>query len=375
LLIRDSIETILRAWKDAFDLHDERPDWSVRVSGPELHLDVRGPEAVQALRGRLSAFGLLCGRFWATAVLDAETLRICPAWLPSLREASAHGLGAVLGRPGVRPALLHAADVFEAAGEVEEAALLRVRASWVPRPAEGERGFDKLVGGLKHADPAVRLQAVRSCESAFELIVEDNALRAYGPFRNPLRALLSDTQPALHERALALTEAWARRLAAGAAWKEAMPLLDTLVESGVAIGYALRLRHEGRLLAGDLAGARNDLTRLKALQARLAHAGLTSVDSVSLHTWHVGAFERVARAHLDLAAGRDPCPDREGPVSPPAKVTALRHLGAARDRVDDALSVVAAMPSVGDADALRRLRAEASRMADDLRARSRRRRR
>jgi hypothetical protein len=372
--MREALETVLRAWRDAFDLHDERPDFTFRLVGTDLHVDVRGPEEVRTVRGRLSAFGLLAGRFWASAVLDAETLRICPAWLPSLREASAHGLGAVLGRPGVRPALHQAADMFEAAGEAEEAALLRVRASWVPRPAEGERGFDKLVRGLKAADPAVRLEAVRACESAFELIVEDNALHAFGPFRNPMRALLSDTQPALHERALALTEAWARRLAAGAAWKEAMPLLDTLVEAGVAIGHALRLRHEGRLLSGDLDGARNDLVRLHALQARLAHAGLTSVDAVSLHKAEIEALERVARAHLDLAAGREPCPDREAPAVRPSRVTALRHLGAARERVEEALDLLRVVPSAGETAALLKLRADVIRATEATRTtRSRRR--
>jgi hypothetical protein len=119
--LRPALDALLLAWREAFG----RRGWvtvpyDLRVSGAELLLDVQAWGVSRTLRGRLSAFGLLAGRFWAAAAFEPEAHRLCPAWLPTLADAA---LSRVVRAPGVADALRVAAVQFLAAGEEDEAAV------------------------------------------------------------------------------------------------------------------------------------------------------------------------------------------------------------------------------------------------------------
>lgn len=375
--LRPLLDALLLAWRRTLG----RPvrgamRYNLEISGPELELEVPGWGDARPLRGRLSAFGLLAGRFWAAAELEGEAFRLCPARLPTLLEAHA--------QPDLSGALRAAARLFQAAGEDDEAALclarsvpagVRPRLDDLPEALcarfaceenrSSEPRLETLLPALKDSDPLRRLAAVRRCAAVLETQPPPNALKAFRPFRDPLRVLLADVQPALHERALALTEIWARHLWNRRAYREALPLLDVLAEASVAIDETLGMRHESRLAVGDLAGARNDWARLTALRARVpeletsAPPGGAPGTWADLDGWQVSALARVATAHLSWAAGADPCPDRPGTAARPPRTTRLRHLVAARARVDEALSILERPGRTGGplAASLRRLRA------------------
>jgi hypothetical protein len=304
------------------------------------------------------------------------------------------GLDAIVAQPGVADALRAAAGLFAAAGEPDEAALVALRSvplgcdpdldrlpatlrERIGRAASAWSGeaveLEALLRGLKQADAAQRLQCARACEGAIASLPDADALEALLAFREPLRALGGDAQPALYERGLALSQVWTRRLFRRRAYRECLDLLDSLLEASVLVLTSLRMRLEARLAGGDLGGAGNDRVRLARVRARagdLLTAG-SELATEDPDEWYVSALLRVAQAHRAWASGSDPCPDRRPAGRPVAGMQRRRHLQAARARIEEALDVARRL---GGGALERSIAEELHELEGDLRGASRRRR-
>lgn len=167
--------------------------------------------------------------------------------------------------------------------------------------------------------------------------------RAAGP---ALERLAVDPVAAIRERALLALDYLAWKLWCVAAYPEARPHLDLLIEAGWHSDLQLSRRWEARLALGDDAGAAADLDRLRTVGrpdevVRLAanffdHGDWTDVRILGL--------VRCAEARLAWARGGDPCADRlrrrHKPRLPAAEERA-HHLAGAHALLEEAASLAA----------------------------------
>lgn len=295
---------------DAFRQECCPKDWHILAfdlarEGPELILTVRDETfAPRELRGRLSGFMLLCGRYFG-ATLSEGVYSKTPVFLRRIANA-----GAVETR--ARDALIEAALSMDRCGEREEAILTLRRAAFgcaynrfsgsstmgltIPPEASpalvkavlqiselpglfGAQGSWNVVRAMKvaipylrHSDSLERAVAVTAAEDILSTASWNSSRRfpELAEMSVPSLCELASESGFVQERALASLEVIGKRLfySVRENWRCLLPAVESLLAVGVYPEWQLERRFACRLWSGDDAGARQDMqARLELEQA------------------------------------------------------------------------------------------------------------
>jgi hypothetical protein len=288
-------------------------DWRVLPfdlarEGSELILTVRDETfTAREIKGRLSGFMLLCGRYFG-ATLPEAIYRKTPVFLRGIESASASAV-----ETKARDALIEAALLMDMRGEGEEAIFILRRAALGcryrlfsgsatvghPIPADASPALVKallrvsalpgLFGSQKswtfftamklampylgHSDALERAIAVTKVE---ELLEDPNVWRPLEELADMVGPLLCglayDENAFVRERALASLEVMGKRLFYDVRenWRRLLPAVEPLLAAGVYPELQLERRFACRLWSGDDNGAREDMHARLELEQTLS---------------------------------------------------------------------------------------------------------
>ncbi|HKD39408.1 MAG TPA: hypothetical protein VKB87_03870 [Myxococcaceae bacterium] len=281
-------------------------DWRILAfdlarDGPDLILTVHDETfASRELRGRLSGFMLLCGRYFGSTLSEA-TYSKAPVFLRRIENAPAVETRA-------RDSLIVASLYMDRSGEREEAVFILRRAVLGCKydrysgsatighaiPAEASpalvkavlqtselpglfgaqkswnvlRAMKVVIPRFRHSDSLERAVAVTAAEDVLRG-ASWNASRRFPQLAEmtvpSLCGLASDQNAFIQERALVGLEVIGKRLflSVKVDWRYLLPAVESLLASGVYTEWQLERRFACRLWSGDDGGARQDM------QARL----------------------------------------------------------------------------------------------------------
>lgn len=296
--------------------------------GATITLRVHMPTGDVEVCGHLSAWKRLAGCYWAATLARAETSVCLPTLLRRPGGGGVHWepMAALLADPRVVHYVEHASQFLQAEGLHEEAQLCRcsiriaegtmdgvpsktlreARAARRRLPASG--ALKVLAPFLASSDAMTRLEALACVCNELVSSSPGNELTFHEGLRAHMVPSRQDTQPLLHEAAVALAERWVPTLMVCGAYVEAIPLLDALVDYGVSVATNLRRRHQCHLALGHDAEAADDARRV-AWWVRGASFGPWSGPEDFAH-FEVSALAQAAEAQLCFAEGALPYTDR-----------------------------------------------------------------
>ncbi|APR77681.1 Hypothetical protein A7982_03028 [Minicystis rosea] len=353
------------------------PEFTARLDGPIVHLEVKAPDGVQTVRRRASAFLLLVGELWGASRAKEERA-LAPALVATITSHPdggsnswgkfsdfAHDADALDGLLGIAGALepvareealllvrrLFDVDLF-GSGSIARGSdgkdrvppsSLRPEAVAPSGLAEARKGSGsttplaelKKAATFATAQPARdRLAAAMRIESTMSYLLYSNHLTYFAHARPALAALLQEGDGAIFEVALGAAQQLGAKLVHHGAYAEGKELLDWVIPHHVALAESLRLRWECRLYAGDPA-AEEDWTRAAALDSPSdpSYVGRCMFWSGDVSDRRHVVESRVASALVTKANGGDPCKDRKPSKKNPPPNEAERAKLLARAKV------------------------------------------
>lgn len=279
----DAVQTLVSAFGTSFAPGAEVQKFEARLEGPLLRVTTDYGELVE----HASEWKRLCGRLWGRTLPSkrARALRVLLPTLSNFDGAVWAPMNDLLEAPAVASAVrtlesllrAHPSDAFccrysasfgQCGGEFlhHKGRVARARDDAFERRG-GLRAMELVKLALEPFDSSKPLERLQGLFWLLQAMRESPG-NLLGIHRLLLRHVLPLCQQATglwREAAMSVIERWAPKLVARAAHQEALPLLDTLLEYGVAVPRFLASRYECLLVLNEPEEARRTLERLRAI--------------------------------------------------------------------------------------------------------------
>lgn len=381
------MKRLREALKDLFIAYGEHlaEGWSlvefeVSWEGREIVLTMQGQREgrlvttsspapmVRSVKGHLSAWKQLVGRYWAASQKD-EFFQALHTVLPTLMDRPGSGgafwepFSEVLEDRRVKQAVKTFAKACKDHGDVVGARMCSLSQGITSRHRRGKasskvsgaleaKGSLSTVGGIKllaplmrAVDPQDRIEALLELQDILMMSSPKNCLTANKLMMEHVAPLWTDPEPLVREQAIAVAERWAPTLMTRKAFEEALPVLDVLIDYGVALPDNLRHRYLCHLVLGNDQEAQADWSSIEIIYEGVEEVHLLGFEHGSIQSYRGLALTIAAEAQLQFANGEDPAKERRVTKK---RLKALQEPGWYRSRarsiLEEALHIVGDPP-------------------------------
>lgn len=278
----DAFRTLVSAFGTSFAPGAAAPGYEARLDGPLLRVTTERGELVE----RASEWKRLCGRIWVHTFVSerAEALRVLlptlsefdgAVWAPMSQLLEAPAVAAAVrtlekslrDHPDEAFACRYSAAFGQVDGELDHHEGRVAKARDDAFEARGALGAMQLV--KLALEPQGSAKPLERLQGSFWLLqaMRESPENLLGIHRLLLKHVWPVAQQGSglwREAAMSVLERWTPRLVSRAAHLEALPLIDALLDYGVAVPRFLALRYECLLAMDEPDDAERTLERLRA---------------------------------------------------------------------------------------------------------------